>query len=240
MWRPHPCIAHRGGARLAPENTLPAYAAAARWGHTCAECDVQLTADGVPVLLHDDRVDRTSDGRGELAALAAADLAGLDAGSWFHPRFAGTRIPTLEEAMACWAGLQLAPVVELKCGRDRDPERLGATVAAALAARWRGPAPLLISFDDRALAAAARAAPDLPRGLLLEDWPADWRERVRALAACCLDLESGLAAADRVAAAHAAGLAVAAWTVDDPAEAARLRAIGVDAITTDAIDLIRP
>ncbi|MBN8525919.1 MAG: glycerophosphodiester phosphodiesterase, partial [Planctomycetes bacterium] len=199
-WTPHACIAHRGGSHLAPENTLPAYEQAAGLGHTCGECDVQLTADGVPVLLHDDTLERTTDGHGRLIDRSAADVLALDAGSWFHPRWAGTRVPTLAQALAAWSRLGMAPVIELKCGDGQDPARLGVAVSAMVAAAWSGPTPLLISFIPEALSAAATTAPLLPRGLLLEAWCDDWRERAAAVGACCLDIHHGLATAARAAA----------------------------------------
>lgn len=238
---PYPrVVAHRGGAALAPENTLAAFDAASGLGHRCVECDVALTRDGVPVLLHDDSVERTSDGQGRLADLDAAAVARLDAGRWFHPRFAGTRIPTLAQAIACWRRNGQQALIELKLGADRDPDQLGEVVARTTLRCWQGPPPLFISFSAAALAAAGRAAPGIPRALLLEDWPADWRRQAEAVRACAIDLDWRLAGRGRIADLHAAGLHVVVWTVNDAAIAAELFAHGVDAVTTDEIALISP
>lgn len=238
---PYPrIVAHRGGAALAPENTLLAFDQAAVLGHRCVECDVALTRDDQPVLLHDDTVDRTSDGHGQLADLTADDLARLDAGRWFHPRFAGTRIPRLDEAIACWQDHGQQALIELKLGAGRDPDRLGELVARTTLRCWRGAPPLLISFSVEALAAAGRAAPALPRALLLEAWPADWRQQAEAVGACAIDLAHPLADRDRIEAVHAAGFHLAVWTVNDATEAERLLRLGVDAVTTDEIGDIRP
>ncbi|MGB8204876.1 MAG: glycerophosphodiester phosphodiesterase family protein, partial [Candidatus Baltobacteraceae bacterium] len=98
VW-PYPNVfAHRGGGALAPENTLAGFDVAARHGQAAAEFDVKLSADDVPFLLHDDTVERTSNGRGAAASLRYVELAGLDAGGWFGPEFAGERMPTLGAA----------------------------------------------------------------------------------------------------------------------------------------------
>lgn len=238
---PYPrLIAHRGGAALSPENTLPAFIEAARRGYRAIECDVALTADGVPVLLHDDTLERTAGGHGRLADARLADLAGLDVGAWFHPRFAGTRIPTLAQALACWQEHGLLPLIELKAGAGQDAALLGRTVAAQVARSWPGQPPLLISFSIAALVAARQAAPQVPRGLLRDGWPQDWRTAMAVTGASVLDLDHNVVTAAVVAAVHAAGFGLAVWTVDDPARAADLQAMGVDGLTTDAIDRLAP
>lgn len=234
-------VAHRGGALLAPENTLPAFEEAARRGYRCVECDVALTSDGVPVLLHDSTLRRTAGLDARLSDTTAAQVATLDAGAWFHPRFAGTRVPTLEAAIACWQRLGLQVLIELKTGTGQDAARLGRTAAATVLRCWRGPPPMFIAFDGAALVAAAAVAPGIPRALLLDTpWPEDWLEQMRAAQAVALDIEHNTATRERVDAVHAAGAGVAVWTVNEPARARELLALGVDAITTDAIDRIAP
>jgi glycerophosphoryl diester phosphodiesterase len=233
-------VAHRGGANLAPENTLPAFDQAARLGHHCVECDVALSADDVPMLLHDDSLERTTDGTGRLADWQSADLQRLDAGAWFHPRFAATRIPSLEMAIACWRRNDQQALIELKLGADQDPERLGTIIARTTKRCWLGSPPLFISFSAVALAAARRAAPGIPRALLLESWPTNWLQQAHAVQACAIDIDARLADPSRIATIHAAGLHLAVWTVNDRESANRLFHDGVDAVTTDAIDLIPP
>lgn len=239
---PYPrLIAHRGGADLSPENTLSAFAEAARRGYRAVECDVALSADGIPVLLHDDTLERTTDGGGRLADVTLAALAQLDAGAWFHPRFAGTRIPTLEQAITAWQQAGQQAFIELKTGEGQDPQRLGRTVAALVTRCWRGAPPLFISFCAEVLAAAAAEAPQIPRALLLDgQWPSDWPAQVAAVQGCALDVEHSLITRARVAEVHALGTRLLAWTVNEPQRAAELLAWGVDGITTDAIDRIAP
>ncbi len=118
-----------------------------------------LTADGVPVLLHDDTLERTAGGHGRLADARLVDLAGMDAGAWFHPRFAGTRIPNLVQALVCWQEHGLLPLIEQKAGAGQDAALLGRTVAAQVARSWRGQPPLLISFSIAALVAVPAGGP---------------------------------------------------------------------------------
>jgi glycerophosphoryl diester phosphodiesterase len=233
-------IAHRGGALLAPENTLPAFAEAARRGYRAIECDVALTRDGVPVLLHDRTLKRTAGLDRPVQEVDLATVQTLEAGAWFHPRFSGTRVPTLEQAIACWLGHGQQALIELKIAPGCDPVPVARASAAVVGRCWRGEPPMFISFNGAALAATAAAAPQARRALLLGEWTEDWRQRMREACADALDIEHGLATRERVAAVHAAGAGVLAWTVNEAPRCAELFSLGVDAITTDAIDRIAP
>lgn len=237
---PHPrWIAHRGAGRLAPENTLAAFALGHAHGYRMFECDVRLSADGQAFLLHDDRLERTTDGVGEALASTWAELARLDAGSWHSPQFAGERLPTLAEVMAFCARHDCALNLELKPAPG-DARRTGATVAEQILRGWRGTgAPLLTSFEPAALEAAAAVAPDLPRGLLLERFAADWRATAQRLACVAVVAEQQAWTPESVAEARAAGLHLLAYTVNDDAQAARLLEWGVDGLITDRVDHFR-
>jgi glycerophosphoryl diester phosphodiesterase len=237
---PYPrIVAHRGGGALAPENTLAAIETGARLGLKMIEFDAKLSADDVVFLLHDDTLDRTSDGRGDARNKPYAELAALDAGSWFDARFQGERMPTLAQVQAHCAQLGLAANVEIKpcAGRDVATGTLVAQEAARLWAQAELP-PLLSSFSFDALAAARDAQPDLPRGLLFGRVPSDWRAQIDALA--CVSLHADHRKLDEalVAEIKAAGLYILAYTVNDPERARTLARWGVDAICTDRIDLI--
>jgi glycerophosphoryl diester phosphodiesterase len=230
-------VAHRGAGDLAPENTLAAMRVGQAHGCRMVEFDVKLSGDGVPFLLHDDTLDRTTDGHGRADALTWSELAKLDAGSWHSAAFAGEPLPTLS-AIARWAIANgVACNIEIKPmpGRERDT---GAAVALDAAALWRAaPVP--------PLAAARVAAPNLARALLVERIPADWVARLSRLACIALDvdctttdyreLDTGI-----IAAAHQSGQKVIAYTANDPHADAQLVAWGVDMIISDAIDVIRP
>lgn len=230
-------IGHRGAAGLAPENTLPALAAAAALGLRWVEFDVMLTRDAVPVLIHDDRLERTSDGAGAVAATDHAAIGRLDAGSWFGPAFAGTRVPTLARALAFAAEHGLGVNLEIKPAPGQDT-RTAEVAVAAVRRHWRGGGLLLSSFSREALAVAARLAPDLPRGLLAETLPDDWEAALRALRCTTLNLDHENVDDRLLAELRARGLPVLLYTVNDPARARHLLAAGAAALFTDRPDLM--
>lgn len=239
---PYPHVAvHRGGGTLAPENTLAGLCVGSGFGHTMVEFDAKLSADNVAFLLHDDTVERTSNGRGAAAQLRYAQIAAFDAGSWCDPRFEGEHMPTLAEAAQCCRDEGLAANVEIKPCPGREVET-GRIVGAETARLWRGNAvpPLLSSFSFEALAAAREAAPDLPRGLLFEHVPDDWREQTAALG--CVSLHASHRHLDEalVRSIKDAGLFILAYTVNDLERARLLASWGADTVCTDRIDLIGP
>jgi glycerophosphoryl diester phosphodiesterase len=233
--------AHRGAGKLAPENTLAAMRVGHTHGYRMVEFDVKLSGDGVTFLLHDDTLDRTTDGHGRADAFTWSELAKLDAGSWHSAAFAGEPLPTLS-AIARWTiANDVACNIEIKPvpGRERDT---GAAVALDAAALWRAAPvpPLLSSFSEEALAAARAVAPDLARALLVERIPADWAAQLSRLACIALDVDYRELDAGIIAAAHQSGYKVMTYTPNDPHAVAQLAAGGVDIIITDAIDVIRP
>ena len=234
-------IAHRGAGRLAPENTLAAFRVGARHGFRAFECDVKLSADGVPFLLHDATLERTTSGRGVAGDRPWQALSRLDAGAWHGTAFAGEPLPTLDAVAAFVLGGGHALNVEIKPTPGCDAET-GRTVALAAARLWAGaPAPpLLSSFRADALAAARAAAPRLPRALLLDALPAGWLDAARALGCAGVVCRHALIDAAVIGAAHGAGLRLAAYTVNDAAEARRLIALGIDGLITDAVNRFPP
>src|SRR3990172_8732290 len=165
---PYPrVIAHRGGGGLAPENTLAAIRTGAQRGFAGVEFDVMLSRDSVPVLIHDDTLERTTNGTGAVANAAWTDLSALDAGCWFGPAFAGEPLPRYADAARLCVDLGLWANVEIKPASGFEHET-GRVVAAMSAALWRAApvAPLLSSFSIDALEAAGAAAPRAGGGLL--------------------------------------------------------------------------
>jgi glycerophosphoryl diester phosphodiesterase len=131
---PPEIIGHRGYPDRFPENTLPSLEGALEAGCRSLEWDVKVTADGVPVLFHDETLERTTDGEGPLAERTLGELRELDAGAWFHPRFRGTRIPTLREALEAVAGRVERIYPEVKAARSP-----GQSAAAPRRPTRRGP-----------------------------------------------------------------------------------------------------
>ena len=165
---PYPrIIAHRGGGTLAPENTLAGMRKAKELGYAGVEFDVMLAADATPILMHDQRLERTTSGSGMIAETAYRDMLKLDAGSWYSREHAGEPVPSFERAGRLCIELGLWANVEIKPSTGVEAET---GTAAALVARelWRGAPlqPLLSSFHPLALAAAREAAPEPPRGVL--------------------------------------------------------------------------
>ena len=234
LWPYARVVAHRGGGKLAPENTLGAIRLGAQKGFRGVEFDVMLAGDGTPVLIHDETLQRTTNGRGRVAEMDYAQLSRFDAGK-------GERIPRFEDAgrlcreLGLWANVEIKPAL----GYER---RTGEAVARMAADLWRDAAqpPVLSSFSPLALAAARHAAPDLPRGLLVGRLPPRWLEMLRDLECVALHANYRALNARIVDDAHRAGCAVLAWTVNDRRTAKKLLAWGVDCLVTDALQRIGP
>jgi glycerophosphoryl diester phosphodiesterase len=235
---PYPRIfAHRGGGRLAPENTCAAIVTGASWGYRAVEFDVKLSRDDIAFLLHDDTVNRTSNGCGNARDFDYADLARLDAGAWHSRQFEGERLPRFDTAIATVQAHQMMANVEIKpCpGREADTGRLVAQMAAAA---WQGAAvpPLLSSFSATALAAAHEAAPHLPRAWLTKTPQAkDWLI-LESLGCVAFHFWEQAAQPGLIDEAHARGYRVLLWTVNNVERAKTLFGWGVDGVFTDELD----
>lgn len=234
-------LAHRGAGKLAPENTLAAFRLGASLGWRAFECDVKLSADGVPFLLHDATLERTTPASGTAGERPWADLSRLDAGSWHGRQFAGEPLATLD-AVASFVqhnGFQLN--IEIK--PTPGTEALTGRVVAGYAARlWAGQPvpPLLSSFRPEALAAAREAAPQLPRALLLDTLGSDWFELAASLGCVAVVTHHRLMDAAVLARIRAAGWHALVYTVNEPEDARRLLALGVDGLISDAVDRFAP
>jgi len=235
-------IAHRGAGKLAPENTLAAFRVGASHGFRAFECDVKLSADGVPFLLHDATLQRTTSARGAAAALPWAELSRLDAGGWHSRAFAGEPPPSLGAiARFCLRnGFALDLEIKPSPGQERETGRVVAAMAAALWSAPGSPPLLLTSFEPSALEGARETAPQLQRGLLLDALRPDWLAEATALGCVAVVTNYSVMDAGVLAALHGAGLRGLVYTVNDPAEARRLDALGIDGIVTDAVDRFSP
>lgn len=245
MW-PYPeVVAHRGGGKLAPENTLAGLRCGIEHGFHAVEFDVMLARDGVPVVMHDPYLGRTIPGSGNVFDYDAAELVTMDAGSWFAPRFKGEPVPLYTQfADACrangvWMNVELKPAA----GFEEETGRVVATLTQAMfglqiAADDPLEVPLFSSFSTVALAAAQLAAPDIPRALLVDDAPPDWLEQARKLAAVAIHANHKKLTRQFARQVRDAGLGLFCYTVNDPIRARELLDWGVDALCTDRIDII--
>jgi glycerophosphoryl diester phosphodiesterase len=236
---PYPrIVAHRGGGRHAPENTLAAIRLGQSLGYQAHEIDVKLSLDGVALLMHDATLERTTGARGRAADLPWEALRSLDAGTWHSPAFALETIPSFEEAARLLRSRETMAHVEIKPtpGFDRAT---GERVALEARRLWTGAAvpPIFSSFSFEALMAAREATPELPRGWLVDEFTeADWA-RLAALEARSLHTSHrkfDLALLPRL---HAEGYRVMLYTVNDPERATQLLDAGVDGIFTDELEL---
>ena len=231
-------VAHRGAGKLAPENTLGAFRLGAAHGYRMFECDAKLSADGVVFLMHDATLERTTNGHGTGGDLPWQALSQLDAGSWHSRTFAGEPLPTLQAlARFCQAnGFHLNIEIKPTPGTETVTGEAVARLAAEL---WQGAPvpPLLTSFKPEALAAARQAAPDLPRGLLVDTLWEGWLEKAQELGCTAVVANQSLWNATNVAQVHGAGLRCLSYTVNDQEAAEHLLALGTDGIITDRIDL---
>ena len=245
-------IAHRGAGLLAPENTLAAFRLGASYGYRMFECDVKLSSDDVPFLLHDDTLERTTNpGAGAppegppAEAIAGAHpwrhLATRDAGQWHSSAYAGETMPTLAQITRfCRAGGHCLNI-EIK-PTTGTALHTGAVVAAQAHGLWQGAPvpPLLSSFEVEALQGARLSAPGLPRALLLDTLWEGWLAAALELHCVALVCNYTLWTAETVAQVQAAGLRCLSYTVNDEAAARQLVAWGTDGIITDRVDHFRP
>lgn len=235
-------VVHRCGGALAPENTLAGLEIAARLGCRAVEFDVMLSADGQPVLIHDETLDRTAGRPGHVAELDAAELAGVDVGSHFHPAYAGETIPAFGAALERCRRLRLAANVEIKpaIGKERQTGQVVGRCLRAIDAGADGPQVLLSSFSVEALEAAIAEVPHLSRALLVGSYSPAALAMARKLSCVALNLSrEGLTAAD-VDTVREAKLAVMVYTVNAFDEARRLLDWGVAGVFSDRPDLLLP
>jgi glycerophosphoryl diester phosphodiesterase len=242
-------IAHGGGLGRAPANTLEALAQAAADGADVLEVDAQMTSDGVLVLMHDDTVDRTTNGSGRVDALTLEQISALDAAFGYEgedpDRFArqGVRVPSLAEALAAYPDMRW--IAEIKPDTAEAAQAMCNTIREA----GMGERVMVGSFHDSAMAHFREACPEVASGMASNEalsfyiaarlGLAKWHP-TRAHAMQIPPRASGLDVAHPrlIEAAHARGLAVQVWTINDPDDMAALIALGVDGIITDRIDVM--
>jgi glycerophosphoryl diester phosphodiesterase len=226
-------IAHRGDSKVAPENTLPAFESAVRVCADLVELDYLHSADGVPVVFHDEELDRTTNAcslwggtKIKLATKTLAELKGLDAGTWFEARFAGTPIPTLAEALAVIQPGSMT-LIERKAGD-------AATCVDLLKEKKLLDRVVVQAFDWDFLADCHRLAPQLVLGALgSKELTPERLDKIAATGARVVGWSDEHIDAGGIAAIHARGWKAWVWTVDDPQRAVELVHSGADGIITD-------
>ncbi len=237
---PYPTLfAHRGGGKLAPENTLAAIKLGQEQGYKAFEFDVKLSADHIAILMHDDTLERTSNGRGKVADQDMTALAALDAGGWHSPKFRGEPIPRFSAVAKYLHGLGLLANVEIKPCAGREAIT-GQQVADLCLSLWqdRLVKPLLSSFSVEALRAARKVSADWPMGLLVEKMSVADLPLLRELRCVSINGDHRFIDGDLIRFFHGEGLRVLAYTVNEPARAAELMDLGIDGIFTDELEIM--
>ncbi|MGY3569612.1 glycerophosphodiester phosphodiesterase family protein [Vibrio paucivorans] len=225
---------HRGAASLAPENTLVSIEQAAKSGATWVEIDTQLSADNIPVIIHDKTVNRCTDGEGKVSELDLETLKTLDAGKWFGNQFEGTQVPTLEEALDKCVELDLTLNLELKTYDDKTIDTLVKQVVSVVKQKnYPLDKLLLSSFSKDALAICQAHLPQVRRGFICEVWNDFSLESLNELDLFSVHIDHQILNADIAKSIKEAGLVLKIWTLNMPEKAQAFYDLGVDYIITD-------
>jgi glycerophosphoryl diester phosphodiesterase len=234
-------IAHRGAGKLAPENTLAAFRMGASFAYRAFECDVKLSQDGVPFLLHDDSLDRTTPARGLAGDVPWRELSQLDAGAWHSAEFAGEPLPNLQNILNYVQKNSFALNLEIKPTPGLEL-LTGQRVGEACARLWPKASRALVfsSFKPESLLGAQQTAPDIPRALLLDKLWANWWDKAQSLGCVAGVTNYKLMDEALVTRLHQAQMKALCYTVNDAAVAQRLIDWGIDGIITDAVDRFKP
>lgn len=233
-------IGHRGAKAYAPENTLAAIHTAADLGIEWVEIDVKLTEDGVPIIFHDDTLERCTNGSGLVAHTPYSIIEELDAGSWFGDSFAGEKIPTLEEVLNTIIERGLGVNLEIKPCEGREVETAEVTLDYATRI-WPddAPPPLISSFSHVSLETARDCMREWPRGLLIDDYLGNWKELAEHLEVRTIHIDGRTVTPEQIEEYLAAGYPLLAYTINDPELAKQLISAGLTAVFSDCPDVIR-
>jgi glycerophosphoryl diester phosphodiesterase len=230
------CIAHRGGSAYCPENTMSAFENAVLMGADYVELDVHLSKDGYIVVIHDDTVNRTTDGTGQVKDKTLEELKKVDAGSWFSDKFKGERLPTLEEVMDFAKG-KIGLVIEIK-NTSGDCEGIDEKVVKLLQEKDMVKDVIVISFDKKLIKNVHKLDENIPTGILFGGKVENPCEMADELGATYLSPYWGIVTEDMVKDVHSNNLKLNLWTVNETDIMKKLIDLGVDAITTDKPDLL--
>lgn len=231
-------IAHRGASMYAPENTIAAFELAVEMGADAIELDTMLSVDGIPIVIHDHSLGRTTDGSGNVSSKTVAEIKLLDAGSVFDVRFSGEKIPTLEEVFSA-VGKKIMINVELK--NYASPfDRLPETVVSLVMEKELSDRVLLSSFNPIALIKAQRASPEIRRAALIGAGPKFVRVLLESFTNySAMHPEVSLVNQEIVIKHHAAGHKVNVWTINEESEMMKLLSMGVDGLITAVPDIAK-
>ncbi|KTC66146.1 glycerophosphodiester phosphodiesterase, cytosolic (plasmid) [Legionella adelaidensis] len=232
-------IAHRGASAYAPENTIVAFEKAVEMGARCIEFDVMLSADGLPFIFHDEKLKRTTNGKGEVGLVTGEYLRNLDAGRWYSKRFTGTKIPDFVETLHWLVDKGVNANIEIK-PYPGTTEQTTTTILSHLNRFWPAQKtfPLVSSFDLEALKLCRSISPEIPLGLLFDEWNENWLKLAKDLDCFSVHFNKNALNKKRVQAIKEQGYKLCAYTVNSRRQANKLFKWGVDAIFSDYPDLL--
>ncbi len=234
-----PVIAHRGASAYAPENTLSSFTRAAQLGIQWVEFDVMLAACGTPIVFHDETLDRTTDRQGDIGGHPYRYLQTLDAGAWFHSKFAGERIPTLAQVLALLKEAGMCANVEIKPLPGQDKETILATLKTVSTYFTQPNTSILFSsFSIDALKYLREASKECLIGFLMHDWLDDWKHVADELQCVSMNVNEEIMTKERAQAIKQAGYQLLCYTVNHAERAKELYSWGVDAVFSDCPDKV--
>jgi glycerophosphoryl diester phosphodiesterase len=232
-------IGHRGACAYAPENTLSSFMQACQRNINWVEFDVMLSADGIPFVFHDETLDRTTSGKGDVGIHSFAWLHTLDAGAWFNAFFAGECIPTLAQTLTFLKTAGMCANIEIKPLPGQDKETVLRTLEVVEKYfPLSSPSILFSSFSIESLRFLREASPDCHIGFLMHDWLPDWEKIAKELRCVAMNVNEEILTAERVQQIKQAGYLLTAYTVNDIERAKTLFSFGVDAVFSDNPDRI--
>ena len=239
-------ISHRGANRVAPQNTIPAFKKSIEIGVDGFETDIHLSADGVPVICHNYTIDETSDGQGKINDLTLEQLRSYDFGSYFHEKFKGTTLPTLEEFLSLCENADIEIMnIEIKPPLDGNMEIVGKTISAAKAHGLFDKL-LISSFDPNVLIECKRVDPECKTGYLYAPNKAHFYKKMlfgyvkfaKEIKVDYMHPHYFAVTKKYVKDLHKNGIKVNVWTVNKPETANKLLGYGVDGIITDVPQMV--
>jgi glycerophosphoryl diester phosphodiesterase len=238
-WKDFPVIAHRGASAYAPENTLAAFDLAYISGAQWIEFDVMLSQDGEPFVIHDDTLQRTTNGHGHVSNTPSKELQQLDAGSWFSKQYRGEKIPHLLNVLKWLIFSDVQANIEIKPAPGFE-EQTAVVVMSYLQRYWPISAslPLVSSFNEEVLTICQSLAPELPLGLLIHEWDGSWQKKAEMLNCYSVHMNHRILTQDRVKQVKQAGFHLLSYTVNRRSLAEKLLNWGVDAVFSDYPDLL--
>jgi len=229
-----PVIAHRGVSAEAPENTLAAFLRAKQLGLNWVEFDVMLAATGEAVVIHDDDLKRTTNGKGRITDCSYSYLKTLDAGSWFNPIFANEGIPLLQEVLNLLHRQKLAANLEIKPFPGHEQATVQRVFEILQENKEGLPSPLLISsFSPIVLQMIRKMSMSILLGVLMDEWQANWQDLCAEVQCISVNLNHMLLNRARIEEIKAKGYLILAYTVNSIERAQELLSWGVDAIFSD-------